>query len=123
MYRGGWLRVGLCALTLGMAMALEGPARVMAASSQDGGSEVETGVTDAGVESSDAAGALGGGSMDDVADAGSARLDPALEDGALFGDPRWTYSPPTFDQCFADPVIEHWVDGISPPEGTVCDVD
>ena len=47
----------------------------------------------------------------------------ARADEALFDDPSWPYTAPTFEQCISEPVLEYWADGISPSDGTVCDVD
>ena len=152
MHRGGSLRGGLCGLSLIVAMALGGGVAVAdgvppsaraawlrwslqreafsgsarsATSSFDAGSVggADAAATDGGESSAAATPEQPGGVADDVADAGSAALDATSAQGALFGDPGWPYTAPTFDECFADPVVLYWVDGVSPPEGSPCDVD
>ena len=64
-----------------------------------------------------------GSHVDDAAEDVGAWARAAFADDALLGEPGWTYTRPTYDECFIDPVVKYWVDGVLPPEGTVCDAD
>ena len=44
-------------------------------------------------------------------------------EGGLFDDPSPEYTPPTYDRCIGELVMRYWVDGVFPPEGSVCDGD
>jgi hypothetical protein len=84
--------------------------------------EVDAGGRDGALQSSDAgAPALSVESPADLADAGAGST-VALADHTPFGDPAGSYSPPTFEVCFPDPVVFYRVEAAS-PEGTPCDLE
>jgi len=132
MHRAGSLRVGWGALSLVAAVVLNREWAVadtelpLEAGGADAvGTAASAWVGDGGVESNDAARPepLAGGPVENGGDDASAAPRPAPDDGALFGDPDWMYTPPTYDTCLVAPVAQYWVDGISPSEDTECGVD
>jgi hypothetical protein len=44
-------------------------------------------------------------------------------EGGLFEDPSPEYTPPTYERCIGELVIRYRVEGVFPPEGSVCDAD